>query len=53
MHEAGPSKPVLGDNSEGWGGQGVRRGFHNGQTYVHPSLIHVNVWQKKHHNIVK
>ena len=46
MHEEGPSKPVLGDNSEEWGEQGVGRGVHDGETYVHPSLIHVNVWQK-------
>ena len=46
MHEAGPSKLVLGDNSEGWGGQGVWRGIQDGETHVHPLLIHVNVWQK-------
>ena len=46
MHEAGPSKPVLGDNSEGWGGQGVVRGIQDGETHVNPLLIHVNVWQK-------
>jgi len=26
MHEAGHSKPVLWDNSEGWGGEGGGRG---------------------------
>ena len=46
MHEAGHSKPVLWDNPEEWGGEGGRRGVQNGETNVHPWVIHVDVWQK-------
>ena len=46
MYEAGRSKPVLGDNPEGWGGEGGRRGVQDGGTYIHPWLIHMDVWQK-------
>ena len=31
MHEAGPSKPVLWDNIEGWGGEGGWRGVQDGE----------------------
>ena len=41
MHEIGHSKPVHWDNPEGWDGEGGRRGFRMGDTW----LIHVNVWQ--------
>ena len=46
VHEAGHSKPVLWDNPEEWGGEGVRRGVQNGETNVHLWVIHVDVWQK-------
>ena len=46
MHEAGPSKLVLWDNSERWGGEGGGSGVQDGGTHVHPWLIHVDVWQK-------
>ena len=46
MHEAGHSKLVLWDNPEGWGGERGGRGFQNGGTYVHPWLIHVDIWKK-------
>jgi len=46
MHEEGHSKLILGDNFEGWGREGGRRGVHDGGTHVHPWLIHANVWQK-------
>ena len=45
MHEAGHSKLVFWDNSEGWGGKGGGRGFQDGGTHVHPWLIHTDVWQ--------
>ena len=45
MHEAGHSKPVLWDNPEGWGGDGVGRGFQDEGAHVHLWLIHVDVWQ--------
>ena len=45
MHEAGPSKPVLWDNPEGWGAEGGGRRCQDGGTYVHPWLIHVDEWQ--------
>ena len=48
MHEAGRSKPVLGDNPEGWGGEGDGGVVQEvgGGTYVHPWLIHMDAWQK-------
>ena len=46
MHETGYSKPVHWDNPEGWERDESGRGFRVGGTYVHPWLIHVNVWQK-------
>ena len=45
VDEAGHSKPVLGDNPEGWGGE-VGRGFQDGGTHGHPWLVHAEVWQK-------
>ena len=36
MHEARHSKPVLSDNTEGWGGEGGGRGLRIGGTHVHP-----------------
>ena len=44
MYEAGNPKPVFCDNLEGWGGEGC--GLEGKRTYVHPALIHVDVWQK-------
>ena len=46
MHEAGYSKPVHWDNTEGRGGEGGGRWFQDGGTHVHPWLIDVDVWQK-------
>ena len=46
MHEAGRSKLVLWDNPEGWGGDRGEKGIQDWGTYVHPWLIHVNIWQK-------
>ena len=46
MHEAGHSKLVLWDNSEGWDGEGSWRGAQDGGTHVHLWLIHVDVWNK-------
>ena len=51
MHEAGHSKAVVWENSEGWGGEGGGRRVHNEGTNVHLWLIHVDVWQN-HHNVV-
>ena len=45
MNETGHSKPVHWDNPEGWDGEGGVGGSGWG-TFVHPWLIHVNVWQK-------
>ena len=44
VHEAGPSKPVLWDTPEGWGGEGGGRGFQDGR-HVPLQGIHVDVWQ--------
>ena len=46
MHETGHSKLVQWDNPEGWDGEEGGRDVWNGETHVHPWLIHVNVWQK-------
>jgi len=52
MHEAGHSKLVLWDNSEGWGGDEEGRGVQDGGTHVYPWLIHV-MYGKNHHSTVK
>ena len=41
MHEAGHPKLLLWKNPEGWDG-----GVQDGGTYVHPWLIHVDIWKK-------
>ena len=46
MHEAGCSKLVLWDNPGEWGEEEGRRGVQDGGTYVHPWLIHVDIWQR-------
>ena len=35
MYEAGHSKPVHGNNPEGWDGEGGGRGIQDGGTHVH------------------
>ena len=45
VQEAAPSKPVLWDNPEGWGGEAGGRRFQDGETHVHPRVIHDDVWQ--------
>ena len=42
MHEAGHSKLVLWDNPEGKDVEWLQ----DRETYVHPWVIHVSVWQK-------
>ena len=42
----GHPKLVLWDNPEQWGEKGGGKGLQDRGTYVHPWLIHVNVWQK-------
>ena len=44
VHEPGHSKPVFGENAEGWEVGG--RGFQDGATHVYLWLIPVDVWQK-------
>ena len=46
MHDTGHSGLVHWDDPEGWDGEGGGRGIQDGETHVHPWLIHVNVWQK-------
>ena len=36
MHQAGHSKLVLWDNSEGWGGEGAEKRVQDGGTHVIP-----------------
>ena len=45
-HETGHSKPVHWDAPEGVDGKGGGRGIWDGETHVHPWLIHVILWQK-------
>ena len=53
MHKIGHSKLVHWDKLEGWDGEEGGRGVWDRGTHVHLWLIHVDVWQKNHHNIVK
>ena len=46
MHEARHSSPVLWNNPEGQGEEGVERGVQHGGTHVYLWQIHVDVWQK-------
>ena len=43
IHDTGHAKLMLWDNPEGWGGEGSKKGVQDGETHVHPWLIHVNV----------
>ena len=54
IHKVAHSKLVFRDNLTGWGVEGGGRGVQDGGTYVHPWLIHVNVWQKlpKYYKII-
>ena len=45
IHEAGHSKLVLWDNSEGCSGEGGGKGIQDGETHAHPWVTQVNVWQ--------
>ena len=52
MHEAGHSKPALGDNPEGYSGREVGGGFRmGGHTYTHGWFM--SKYGKNHHNTVK
>ena len=46
MHEAGHSKPVFCNNTEGWGWEEGGSGGWDGGKHVHPWLIHVDAWWK-------
>ena len=46
MHETGCSEPVHWNDPEGWVWGGRWEGGSGWGTYVHPWLIHVNIWQK-------
>ena len=46
IHEAQPSKLVLWDNPEGWGGEGGQTGVQDKGMPGHPCLIHVAIWRK-------
>jgi len=46
MQETGHSEPVLWDNPEGCRREKDGSGVQDWGTYIHPWLIHVNVWQK-------
>ena len=52
MHETGDSKPVHGDNPEGWDGEGGGRGVWDGG-HMHTHGWFTSVYGKNHHNIVK
>ena len=50
MHETGCSGLVHWDDPEGWDGEGGGTYVQGGTgwgTYVHPWMIHVNVWGEK------
>ena len=46
IHETRCSGLVHWDDPEGWDGEGRGLGGSGWRTYVHPWLIHINVWQK-------
>ena len=46
MPEIGHSELVLQDNPQGWDGEGCGRGVQDGETHVHPWVIHIYIWQK-------
>ena len=46
MHGARHLKPMIWDNSEGWGRERGGRRVQDGGTHRHPWLIHDDVWQK-------
>ena len=47
MHETGCSGLVPWDDPEGWDKEGGGREVQDGEhMYIHPWLIHLNVWQK-------
>ena len=46
MHEAGHPKPVLWDNPEGSGGEGVGRGVQEGEEACFLWPVHVDVSRK-------
>ena len=52
MQDTGCSGLVLWDDPEGWYREGGGRGGSGRGTRVHPSCIHVDVWQNQH-NIEK
>ena len=43
MHEAGHSRLVLWDNPEECSGEATGSGVQEGETHVHPWVIHVDV----------
>ena len=52
IHETGHSKPVHGNNSEGWDGEGGGREGQDGEhMYTHGWLM--SMYGKNHYNIVK
>ena len=46
MPEVGHSELVVQDNPQGWDGEGCGRGVQDGETHVHPWVIHIYIWQK-------
>ena len=52
MHETGPPKPVLWDNSEGWDGEGGGREGQDGE-HMYTRGWFMSMYGKNHYNIVK
>ena len=53
MHEAGHSKPVHWDNTEGWVGEGGGRDVQDGGTHVHHTHgWFMSMYGKNHHNVI-
>ena len=54
MYGTRNKKPVLSDNLEGWNREGGGGGrFNRKGPYAYLMLIHVDVWPKNHHTLVK
>ena len=51
MHEAGHSKAVVWENSEGWGGESGGREVQDGE-HMYTHVWFMSVYGKNHYNIV-
>jgi len=53
MHKTGHSKPVQGDNPEGWDGMGREGGRFRTRGHMYTMADFMSMYGKNHHNIGK